>query len=104
MSLSTAKGISIFFDDFCELWDANNIFAKKANVVKESSELMQNSSNTFWRQVEPFAPEKDGWDMTGQFGSVIQQSYPSSLGSPKNDAFALRADDFRDDSFLKNRA
>jgi hypothetical protein len=104
MSLSTAKGISIFFDEVCELWDANNIFSHKADVVKESGALMQNSSNTFWRQVEQMSPEKAGWDMTGQFGDVIQQSYPSSLPDPYNDAFQLRADDFRDDSFLKRRA
>lgn len=104
MSLSTAKGISVFFDEVCDLWDANNIFSHKADVVKESGSLMQNSSNTIWRQVEQMSPEKQGWDMTGQFGDIIQQSYPSSLPDPYNDAFQLRADDFRDDSFLKRRA
>lgn len=104
MGLSTAKGISIMFDEICELWDANNIMARQADVIDFEAPLMQNSSNTVWREVEQMAPVKEGWDMTGQFGDVIQRSYPSSLGEPLNDAFQLRADDFRDDRFMKNRA
>jgi hypothetical protein len=104
MGLSTAKGISIMFDEICELWDANNIMARQCDVVDFSAPLMQNSSNTVWREVEQMAPVKEGWDMTGLFGDVIQRSYPSSLGEPLNDAFQLRADDFRDDRFMKNRA
>jgi hypothetical protein len=104
MSLSTAKGISIFFDEVLENWDANNIMARQADVIDFEAPLMQNSVNTVWRQVEQQAPVKEGWDMTDQFGDVIQRSYPSSLGDPLNDAFRLRADDFRDDRFMKNRA
>lgn len=104
MALSTAKGISIFFDTVCEMWDANNIMARQCEVVDFEAPLMQNSSNTIWRQVEQQAPVKSGWDMTGQFGGVLELSYPSSLGDPLNDAFQLRADDFRDDRFLKRRA
>lgn len=104
MSLSTAKGISIMFDEVCELWDANNVMAHQADVVDFEAPLMQNSSNTVWRQVEQMSPEKEGWDMTGQFGNVLELSYPSSLGDPFNDAFQLRADDFRDERFMKRRA
>lgn len=102
--LSTAKGISIMFDEICEIWDANNIMARQADVIDFDAPLMQNSNNTVWRQTEQQAPVKEGWDMTGEFGGVLQQSYPSSLGEPLNDAFGLRADDFRDERFMKNRA
>ncbi len=104
MALSTAKAISVFFDEVCEYWDANNVFAYKADTIDQSGEIMQNSSNTIWRQVEQQSPEKEGWDMTGLFGDVIELSYPSTLSSPKNDAFQLRADDFRDERFMKRRA
>lgn len=104
MSLSTAKGISIFFDEVCELWDANNVMARQCDVFEVAGDLMQNSVNTVWRQVEQFTPEKTGWDMSNQFGDVIELSYPSSLSDPRNDAFSLRADDFRDDRFMKRRA
>ena len=104
MALSTAKGISIMFDEICELWDANNVMARQCDVIDFEAPLMQNSVNTVWREVEQMAPVKEGWDMTNEFGDIIQRSYPSSLGEPFNDAFSLRADDFRDDRFMKNRA
>jgi hypothetical protein len=104
MATSTAKGISIMFDEICTLYDFNNILARQADVIDFEAPLMQNSSNTVWREVEQMAPVKEGWDMTNEFGDVIQRSYPSTLGLPLNDAFQLRADDFRDDRFMKNRA
>ena len=104
MAISTAKGISIMFDEICELWDANNIMARQCDVVDFEAPLMQNSNNTVWRQVEQMAPVKEGWDMSSQFGDIIQRSYPSSLGEPLNDAFQFRADDFRDERFARNRA
>lgn len=104
MAISTAKAISVMFDEVCETWDANNVMAHQCDVINFESPLMQNSSNTVWRQVEQETPEKSGWDMTNQFGTVLEQSYPSSLSDPRNDAFQLRADDFRDDRFMKRRA
>lgn len=92
------------FDEICELLDFNNVLAYQADVVDFEASLLQNSVNTVWREVEQQAPVKEGWDMTGLFGDVIQRSYPSSLGEPQNDAFRLRADDFRDERFMKNRA
>lgn len=104
MALSTAKGISIMFDEILELYDFDNNLARQCDVVDFEASLMQNSVNIIWRSVEQNAPIKEGWDMSAQFGDVIERAYPSSLGLPQNDAFQLRADDFRDERFMKNRA
>lgn len=103
MALSTAKAITVLFDQVMETMELDMAMSRTAKVFRPDSATMQNSNNVIWRQVEQSAPVKSGWDMTGQFGNVIELSYPSTLGTPSNDAFQLRADDFRDEQFIKRR-
>lgn len=102
MTLSTAKAITVFYDKAMEVMNSNNLMAQMVDVYNVPSAVMQNTSNIFWRPVEQHAPIKDGWTVTA--GNVIEQYYPSQLSDPRNDYFALRADDFRDERFLERRA
>lgn len=103
MALSTAKAITVLFDEVMDQFQLETSMLRTTSVFKPEGALMQNSNNVIWRQVEQQAPVKTGFDMTGQFGNVIELSYPSTLNTPKNDAFSLRGDDFRDEQFIKRR-
>lgn len=103
MALTTAKAVTVLFDEVLDRMGMEMQMARTASVFKPDGALMQNSNNTIWRQVEQNAPVKTGFDMTGQFGNVIELSYPATLETPKNDAFELRADDFRDEQFTRRR-
>ena len=73
------------------------------DVFTPDPAAFQNSSNIIWRPVQQHAPIKEGWDLTGQFGDVIEEYYPATLQTPRNDAFQLRADDLRDMRFWERR-
>lgn len=104
MSLDTAKEVRVMFDQVTELMEEEFQMATKVDSYNVDPATLQNSSNIIWRPVEQHAPVKQGWDMTGQFGDVIEQYYPCQLEDPRNDAFELRADDFRDRRFMERRA
>jgi hypothetical protein len=101
MALQTAKAITILWDEVLETFQKESQMDRLVDVFRPDSALLQNSNNVIWRQVEQNRPVKIGWDMTGQFGNVIEQSYPAVVNMPYNDAFQLRADDFRDEIFAR---
>lgn len=103
MALQTGKAVTVLFDEVMEQFALETSMLNTTSVFRPEAGLMQNSNNVIWRQIEQQAPVKTGFDMTGQFGNVIELSYPSSLGSPKNDVFSVRGDDFRDEQFIKRR-
>lgn len=103
MALNSAKAVTVLFDSVLDQMDAEMQMAKTASVFKPNPAQLQNSNNVIWRTVEQQAPVKTGFDMTGQFGNVIDLSYPAVLGQPENDAFSVRFDDFRDEEFIKKR-
>ena len=103
MALQMGKAITVLFDSVMEQFELETGMLNSTSVFNPEGALMQNSNNVIWRQVEQQAPVKTGFDMTGQFGNVIELSYPSTLGAPKNDAFELISTDFRDERFIKRR-
>jgi len=103
MALSSAKAVTVLFDSVLDQMSAEMQMASTASVFKPNPAMLQNSNNVIWRTVEQQAPVKTGFDMTGQFGNVIDLSYPAVLGVPENDAFSVRFDDFRDQEFIQKR-
>ena len=103
MALNTAKAIEVLFGNAIDEYQLNTHMLGLTSMFMPDSATMQNASNIIWREVDQQAPIKEGWDLAGQFGDVIQQYYPATLETPKNDAFTLRADDVRDISFWENR-
>lgn len=103
MALSTAKAVTVLFDNAMEQLSMEMQMARTASVFQYDGKAAQGSNNIVWRQVEQQAPVKGGFDMTGQFGNVIELSYPAVLETPRNDAFQVRIDDFRDEQFVVRR-
>lgn len=105
MALSTAKEVRVMFDMVTEQLESQDQMSKLVEHYDMTGASAQNSNNVEWRQVQQQAPVIDGWEFTdSDFGNVIELSYPSTLGTPKNDLFKLRADDFRDRRFMDRRA
>ena len=73
------------------------------DVFTPDPAAFQNSSNIIWRPKQQHAPIKEGWDLSNMFGDVIEEYYPATLETPRNDAFQLRADDLRDMRFWERR-
>lgn len=105
MALSTAKEVRVMFDMVTEQYESQDQMSKLVGHYDMTGANAQNSNNVEWRQIEQQAPVVSGWEFADSaFGDVLELSYPSVLGTPRNDLFKLRADDFRDRSFMDRRA
>lgn len=105
MALSTAKEVRVMFDMVTEQFESQDQMSKLVGHYDMTGASAQNSNNVEWRQVEQQAPVISGWEFADTaFGDVLELSYPSVLGTPRNDLFKLRADDFRNRSFMDRRA
>ena len=102
-NLSTAKAVEVLFEYALETYEHQMQMLDLVDVFTPDPAAFQNSSNIIWRPVQQHAPIKDGWDLTGEFGDVIEEYYPATLEDPHNDAFQLRADDLRDMKFWERR-
>jgi len=105
MGLSTAKEVRVMFDMVTEQFEAQDQMSKLVGHYDMTGANAQNSNNVEWRQVEQQAPVQSGWEFADSaFGDVLELSYPTVLGTPRNDLFKLRADDFRNRQFMDRRA
>lgn len=102
-ALSTAKAVEVLFENALETYEHQSQMLEKVAVFKPNSADMQNSNNVIWRPVQQHAPILEGWDMTGQETGIIEEYYPATLETPKNDIFEQRADDLRDMGFWERR-
>jgi hypothetical protein len=93
------------FDMVTEQFEAQDQMSKLVGHYDMTGANAQNSNNVEWRQVEQQAPVQSGWEFADSaFGDVLELSYPTVLGTPRNDLFKLRADDFRNRQFMDRRA
>ena len=100
-NLQTAKTIEVMFDKVVERLEEQNQMAMMLDHYDMAGARTQNSSNVEWRPVEQETPIDTGWEFTdGDFNSLIEQSFPSTLGLPRNALLGIRADDFRDERFM----
>ena len=105
MALSTAKEVRVMFDMVTEQFESQDQMSKLVGHYDMTGANAQNSNNVEWRQIEQQAPVQSGWEFADSaFGDVLELSYPSVLGTPRNDLFKLRADDFRNRQFMDRRA
>lgn len=105
MALSTAKEVRVMFDMVTDQFEKQDQMSKLVGQYNMTGANAQNSNNVEWRQVEQQAPVISGWEFADSaFGDVLELSYPSVLGTPRNDLFKLRADDFRNRQFMDRRA
>ena len=105
MAISTAKEVRVMFDEVLDQIEHQQQMAVLAEKYNATGSELQNSNNAIWRQIEQQAPVKEGWEFVdGDFGSLIELSYPANLGLPMNGLSQIRADDFRDKQFMQRRA
>ena len=102
-NLSTAKSVEVLFEKALETYEHQMQLLDLVDVFTPDPAAFQNSSNIIWRPRQQHAPIKEGWDLTNMFGDVIEEYYPATLETPRNDAFQLRADDLRDMRFWERR-
>ena len=102
-NLSTAQSVEVLFENALDTYEHQMQMLDLVDVFTPDPAAFQNSSNIIWRPVQQHAPIKEGWNLTGMFGDVIEEYYPATLQDPRNDAFQLRADDLRDMRFWERR-
>lgn len=103
MVLNTAKAIEVLYENAIDQYQQRTHMLNLTMHYTPDPGDYQNSNNVIWRPLEQHAPIKEGWDLTGMFGDVIEQYYPATLETPKNDAWELRADNMRDMRFWERR-
>ena len=92
-NLSTAQSVEVLFENALDTYEHQMQMLDLVDVFTPDPAAFQNSSNIIWRPVQQHAPIKEGWNLTGMFGDVIEEYYPATLQDPRNDAFQLRADE-----------
>lgn len=102
-TLTAGKIAEVLFENALETYELETSLLDKTQVFRPDPATMQNAGDVIWRPVEQHAPIIEGWDMTGQEQEIIEETYPATLGLPKNDMPQLRIDQLRDKSFWENR-
>ena len=103
MTLSAGKIAEVIFENAVDTHEKQTSILPMVTFIQPDGKLMQNSGNFIWQKVQQHAPIISGWDLTGEETGIIEETYPRVLGTPDNDLVDLRADDLRDESFLRNR-
>jgi len=100
---TTGKIAEVLFENVLDSYEHQGQLLDLCNFESPDPSDMQNASNVIWRPAQQHAPIIDGWDMTDEETSIIEETYPAILGSPKNDFVEQRADDLRDMRFWERR-
>ena len=100
---SSGKTVEIMFESVLDTYEKQDQLIDKTTFMEPDPSKSQNSGNVVWRPTQQHAPVISGWDLTGQETGIIEETYPSILGTPSNDFVQQRADDLRDPQFWKRR-
>ena len=100
---STGKIVEVLFENAIDTYEHQERMIDKVDHVQPDAADMQNAGDVIWRSVQQHAPIISGWDLTGSEQDIIEETYPSILGTPKNDLVQQRADDLRDTQFWERR-
>jgi hypothetical protein len=103
MSLSTGKVAEVMFEKAKETYEHQDMLLDLTDFHEPDAANMQNAGNVIWYPVQQHAPILEGWDLSGQETGIIEETYPSVLGTPTNDFVKQRADDLRDQRFWERR-
>jgi Tfp pilus assembly protein PilX len=104
-NLNTAKTIEVMFDEVVMQLEEQNQMAMLCGHYNMAGARTQNSNNIEWRVVEQQAATSEGWEFVdADFTSLVEQSFPSTLGMPQNGLLGIRVDDLRDPRFKERWA
>lgn len=96
---TTGKIAEVMFEKSKETYEHQMQLLNLTMFEKPDASKMQNASNVVWYPVQQHRPIIEGFDISGQEQDIIEETYPSILGTPKNDFIRQRADDLRDMRF-----
>lgn len=91
--------VEVIFENAVETYEHQMQMMNLVDVFRPDPANYQNAGNFVWRPVQQHRPIIEGWDLTGQETTIVEETYPAILGTPKNDFFQQRADDLRDMQF-----
>ncbi len=100
---TTGKIAEVLFEKTLETYEHQMQMLDLVDHFEPGSGDMQNAGNFVWRPVQQHAPIINGWDLTGNETTIIEETYPAILGTPANDFIEQRADDLRDMRFWERR-
>jgi hypothetical protein len=105
MSSAMKEGALVTYalDEIVETLSALSTFTDKAYSYDPSPESLQRSGDSWFKPIEQQVRDVDGWDVSSDFGGVIELSIGGSLDVPSNVPFQLRADDLRDERSYRRR-
>lgn len=103
MALTTGKIAEVMLEKSMETFESQLDMLPLINFDKPDPGKMQNAGNVIWKPVQQHAPIISGWDISDEETGIIEETYPSILGTPTNDFVKMRADDLRDMRFWERR-
>lgn len=103
MAISTGKIVEVLFENAMDEYEHQDMLLDRVTLNKPDEKMLQNADNVIWRPVQQHAPILSGFDLTGQETTIIEETYPSILGTPTNDLVSVRADQMRDMGFWERR-
>ena len=103
MAISTGKIVEVLFENAMDEYEHQDMLLDRVTINKPDERMLQNADNVIWRPVQQHAPILTGFDLTGQETTIIEETYPSILGTPTNDLVSVRADQMRDMGFWERR-
>jgi hypothetical protein len=99
MALTTGKAAEVMFEKTKESYEHQMSLLPLTMYEQPDPGKLQNASNVVWYPVQQHRPIIEGFDISGEETGIIEETYPSILGTPKNDFIQQRADDMRDQRF-----
>jgi len=102
-SLTTGKVVEAMFEKAVETYEQQDSMLPLVEFKEPDGGAMQNAGNVIWTPVQQHAPIIEGWDLTDEETGIIEETYPSILGTPKNDLIEQRADNMRTLRFWERR-
>jgi hypothetical protein len=103
-TLTTGKVAEVMFEKALETHEHQMQMLTTVDFHTPDGATLQNAGDVVWTPVQQYAPVIEGWDLTGQETGIIEETYPSQLGTPKNDFVEQRADKMRTMRFWERRA
>lgn len=106
MATSAGKIAEVMFEQVLETIEDQTMLINLVDRIQPDGSNMQNANNFLWRPVEQQANITEGWDLAALPAAdqeIIEETYPSVLGLPKNDLVTQRIDDMRDMEFWRRR-
>ncbi len=100
---STGKIVEVLFENAKETYEHQMQLLNLSMYEQPDPATMQNAGNVIWRPAQQHSPIIEGFDLTGLETDIVEETYPSILGTPKNDFVEQRADDLRDLRFWERR-